>query len=396
MTLPPEPAGSPRGSAASAPTDPPTVEQLLFSSGYNFDIFQAIKILERLQPQRVRLGRDGPPNQEVVRFRSRASTAFPASSIYEVIPPLAPSGMPLAVVNFMGLTGPSGVMPRHYTEMLIRIERDSKHPEKTALRDWLALFDHRLISFFFRAWEKYHFTVAYARGEFKKPEPDLFTRVLFSLIGMGQPTLRQRMQIAIERADPTDEMEPEQVLGRINDLGLLYYAGLLAQRPRNAYNLEALIRGYFRLPAQVVQFQEQWLYLDVSDQTQLGSEHNTGLGVNVVVGQRVRDLQSKFRIRVGPLRYEEFLELLPDHFPIPIRKSFFLLSHLIRLFVGPEYDFDVQLVLRKEDVPVCQLSTDGGLGPRLGWNTWIHAEPCQNDVDDAVFVGEAIRWLSLT
>lgn len=391
------PSGGSMGQTAKVnPGEPLTVEQQLFQTGFEFDIFQAIRILEKLAPDKVCLGRDGPPNQEIVRFRSRTSTAFPASTIYEIIPPLSPTGIPLAVVNFFGLTGPSGVMPRHYSELLIRIERDSKHPERTALRDWLALFDHRLISFFYRAWEKYHFTVAYARGEFKQPDPDLFTRTLFSFMGLGQPTLRNRLRISIERSDPADDFETEQVLGSIVDLGLPFYTGILAQRPRNAVNLEALLRGYFQLSVQVVQFQEQWLYLGFADQTQLGTELNNGLGVNVVVGERVRDVQSKFRVRIGPLKYKEFLEWLPDRQPIPDRKSLFLLSHLVRLFVGAEYDFDVQLILRKEDVPSLQLATQGGLGARLGWNTWLHAGPCKHDVDDAVFLGDAIRWLPVT
>ena len=75
----------------------------------------------------------------------------------------------------MGLTGPSGVLPRHYTELLYKIERDVRTPEKHALRDWFDLFNHRFVSLFYRAWEKYRFYIPFERGDYDGAEPDPFT-----------------------------------------------------------------------------------------------------------------------------------------------------------------------------------------------------------------------------
>ena len=90
----------------------------------------------------------------------------------------------------MGLTGPSGVLPRHYSELLYKIQRDAKGLEKHALRDWLDCFNHRLVSLFYRAWEKYRFTIPFERGEYNGPEPDPFTNSLYCLIGLGARPLR--------------------------------------------------------------------------------------------------------------------------------------------------------------------------------------------------------------
>jgi type VI secretion system protein ImpH len=360
----------------------------LFAEGFAFDFFQAVRLLEKLSPKRRPVGREGPPRAEVVRFRALPSLSFPASSIYDLT--RTDSEQPPAMtVTFLGLTGPSGTLPHHYTELLMRLLRDGKGAERYALRDWLDLFNHRLISLFFRAWEKYRFHVPYERGEPSRPEPDAFTRSLFSLVGLGVPPLRNRLHVRTL----DDESRTERTLARVEDLTVVYYGGLFARRQRTAVGLQAIVRDYLDLPAQVRQFQGQWLLLDRFNQSRLGEEeHNTQLGVNTVAGERVWDVQSKFRVRLGPLRYANFLEMLPDRAAVSPRKTFFLLCHLVRLYAGAEFDFDVQLVLLGDEVPACHLA-DEGIGPRLGWNTWLVSQSRSTSAEDAVFEGEERVWL---
>jgi type VI secretion system protein ImpH len=284
----------------------------------------------------------------------------------------------------MGLFGPSGVLPRHYTELLIRLQRNSKGPERYLLRDWLDLFNHRLVSLFYRAWEKYRFVLPYERREFERIEPDLFTRSMLSLVGLGMPPLRNRLTITTGSLGGSEG--PDRVLARVDDLCVLYYAGFFAHRPRNAISLQALVRNYFGIPTEVVQFQGQWLALEPQVQTRLGiPDGNCELGVSSVAGDKIWNVQNKIRIRLGPLPYERFLDFLPDLNPTPQRKDFFLLVQLVRLYVGAELDFDVQLVLKAEDVPEAQLTDEEAIGARLGWNTWVRNLPALSDADDGVF-----------
>ncbi len=381
------------GTVRALPTAPSrvprhTLEDRLFEEPYAFDFFQAVLILERLGKDRMPVGRFSAPKAEVVRFRSHLSLSFPPSALSELERMPGENPLPFMTVTFLGLTGPSGVLPRHYTELLLRLEREEKGPEKRALREWLDLFNHRLLSFFYRAWEKYRFSIPYAREEYARAEADPFTRSLFSLVGLGIPSLRNRLRVAVFEEDK--EIAQERALARIEDLALLHYAGLLAHQPRSACMLEALLRDYFALPLQVQQFRGQWLRPDPANQTRMGDEGgNNQLGVSAVAGERVWDVQSKVRVRLGPLRYPQFAEFIPDRSPIAERKAFYLLSHLVRLYVGMELDFDVQLVLKAEDVPACQLA-DGGIGPRLGWNTWVCSGPLTQDAEDAVFSGEEL------
>jgi len=367
-----------------------TLEEKLYEEGFAFDFFQAVRILERLEPARHPVGQSGPPSTEVVRLRAFQSLSFPPSSVHEVARPTTELRLPAMTVTFLGLTGPSGVLPRHYTELILRLEREAKGPERRTLRDWFDLFNHRLISLFYRAWEKYRFYLPYERGEYARKEPDAFTRSLFSLIGLGDPAFRGRLRIALP--EEIDLRQSERVLARVDDLSLIYYSGFLAHRPRCAVALEALLRDYFQLSVKIEQFRGQWLHLDPGDQTQLGA--GGMLGMNTVAGSRVWDIQSKVRVRLGPLAYSEYEDFLPDRSLTPQRKAFFLLSHLVRIYVGRELDFDVQLVLRREDVPVCRLNADGGLGPRLGWNTWVLSAAMAHDAEDAVFEGDDEVWLN--
>jgi type VI secretion system protein ImpH len=106
--------------------------------------------------------------------------------------------------------------------------------------------------------------------------------------------------------------------------------------------------------------------------------------MDLVVGSRVWDVQSKFRLRIGPLSWREFQALMPN--ATALRP----LCQFTRTYVGPELDFDIQPVLKRDEVPPTQLSPDTEDGPFLGWNTWMPSESRDRDVDDAVFVLEEI------
>jgi type VI secretion system protein ImpH len=363
-----------------------SVEQHLYDEPFGFDFFQAVRLLTRLAPERALVGRGGPPAREVVRFRALPSLDFPASAIYQLRPPAGEQTVPAMTVTFLGLHGPSGVLPRHYTELIHRLERERKGEERRALRDWLDLFNHRFISLFYRAWEKYRFWVAYERREQGRTDPDSFTQALFSLVGLGTPGLRSRLRVVAVEAG----VERERTLAAVDDRSLIYYAGLLSSAHRTAGGLASLLEDYFEVPVRVQQFVGQWLELEPGSQSRLGAlDGNCQVGVNLVAGERVWDVQGKIRIRLGPLSYRRFNDFLPDRSPLPEHKGFFLLVHLARLYAGPELDFDVQPVLRADSVPECQLSEEPP-GPRLGWNTWLVSQQPAHDAGDALFASEVV------
>ena len=350
----------------------PGLSDQLFREPYVFDFFQAVRLLERLAGEDARfrnflIGLDHP-EQEAVRFRSQPSLSFPPNSIILIKPqtpdanaPGKPTPLAEMIISFMGVTGPTGVLPYHYTALLLRRIRDKDF----SLRDFLDLFHHRAISLFYRAGVKYRLPFIYERAKID-PRPseeaeDRITWALYCLTGMGTRGLRGRLEV------------PDQAL--------LFYSGHFSHFPRSASVLENLLADYFGLPVRVLQLQGQWLQLASSEQAVMPSQanrlgQNNQLGVSMVVGDRVWDIQSKFRLVIGPLTYAQFQRFLPNG------DALRPLCQLARSYVGMEFDFDVQLLLRPQEVPA---SRAGGGRSRLGWNTWSRTGDFRAAVDDAVF-----------
>jgi len=343
--------------AESGPSDasvtqspaPSEVESRLREEPYAFSFFQAVRLLERLFPERKPVGRFVNPSEEIARFGAHSTLAFPASEIQSLD---WNSDQPHHMaVNFFGLTGPLGALPHWYTSLIAERVRSSDR----ALRDFLDIFNHRFLSLFFQAWEKYRFAVGYERGE-----SDRFSHLLLDLIGMGTDGLQER------QAFPDD--------------ALLFFAGILGQRPRSAKALELILSEYFEVPVEVQQLLGGWFPLDLTTECLLGERQTFSeqLGQGAVVGGEVWDQGARARVKLGPLSLSQYLEFLPSGSAYPALRG------LTRFFSNDEIDFEVQLVLDRRDVPACCLGSEGGESPKLGWVSWVRSNPLERDPEDTI------------
>jgi type VI secretion system protein ImpH len=339
--------------------DPKLLGELL-DSPQSFDFFQAVALLEQLRPERDPVGGFGDPGDEVVRFTVPTSVSFPPSEIAALEDSKydEPAQM---TVSFLGLTGPQGMMPLEYSLYIARRVRAGDR----ALRDFMGLFNHRMISLFYRGWTKSHAAVRFQgastaaaeeRVESQSPRDSLTTQLL-AVVGLDAPGLADRLAIA--------------------DESLLYYAGLFSMQCRSAAALEQLVSDYFDVPCQVEQFVGAWYPLQQSAQTALGDD-GAFLGGGAVAGDEVWDQQGRVRVRIGPLtrrRYDEFL---------PGGELHEALRALTRFFANDQLDFEIQLVLARDEAPPCRLDADTDPLP-LGWCTWLRTTPLERDPDDALF-----------
>jgi len=329
--------------------DLPSIEQTLREDPCSFEFFQAVALLQRLRMNECEpVGQFCNPEDEAVHFRVNNALGFPASQIQEI--EWSENRPPQMKVNFMGLTGPSGVLPYAYTELILERLR----AKDGSLQDFLDIFNHRMISFFYRAWEKYRFPATYYRGD------DIFRHHLLDFIGLGTPGLQNRQAVS--------------------DDALLHYVALFAAQARSAEALEAVLNDYFEVPVEIEQFAGSWYRLDASAQCRMDDNPTDAekLGAGVVVGDEIWDQESRVRIKLGPLslsRYRDFLPGGDAHEP---------LKAMVKFFSNDELDFEVMLILNREEVPRCEVGVDDGTGPRLGWVSWLKSTPLDRNPGDTI------------
>ncbi len=312
-----------------------TLHQLLLDESRRFDFCQAVRLLHAMYPNKLSPGLQGPMSKEVVRFRANPSLGFPGTDIERLDIEKTPADFPehVMTVNFMGLFGPASPLPAFYTEEIIRSD-----PDVAVARHFFDLFHHRFVSFVYRAWEKYRYDLQYRPGA-----RDPFSNWMFSLVGLGNPKLRAGERIDWAR--------------------LLPYLGMLGMKVRSAALLSGVISHYFGgVPARVEEYVKHQTVIDPIQRNRLGVE-NCALGVSCLLGQRVQDVNTKFKLRIGALTFSEYREFLPGG------KHHDAVRELVSFTLVDRFDYDIELVLDARQAPRARL--EHGNPCRLGYSTWL-------------------------
>lgn len=393
--------GAVDGAQPGSPFNDRTLAEELFEEPFRFEFFAALRVLARMAAKDAATEEEPRPTIEQIQFRAYQALSFPPSELWDLKRATSGSRAVEMTVAFLGMTGPIGALPRPYTELVMQRIRKGDF----AIRDFFDIFNDRLIQIFAQAGEKYRFYLSFERAAAReqwrraqggrklrayfldeRPRLDLFSQVLLDVGGFGAGLLRYKDS---QRSEPIARHD-------VPDSALRYFGGQFAQSHRCAVSLERMLTEYFRVAARILPFIGQWILLPVEHQTCLrrsatntpakeGSRAARGkcshprLGTNTVVGSRVFEVQGRFRVRLGPLSFEQFSKFLP------IGDKYRELAHFVRLYAGPTLDFDVQPVLEGEEVPWCQFGAKGSRSPRLGWNTWLRNRQFSKPVDDAIF-----------
>ncbi len=327
------------------------LRRLLEEEPFRVHFFQAVRLLQRMEKGRNPVGYFITPQEETIRFAVLNSLAFPPSELFNL--ERKENGQLKMTVQFMGLCASISVMPAPYTEFLIARARQKDH----ALEEFFDIFNHRMISFFYRGWEKYRFFIGYERTK-----EDRLSLRLFDLMGFGTEGMRGR--------------------GGVPDEAFLNYVGLLARHVRSASSLQQILEDYFSVPVSIQQFAGTWRKLMPEDQTcftGLGGA-NERLGVGVVAGDEVWDHHGRVRVSLGPMRFEQYLTFLPGH------EAYRELAAWLRYYSNGCYETEVQLVLVREDAPACELGSQKNDAPQLGLVSWLKTRPLQRDPADATYL----------
>jgi type VI secretion system protein ImpH len=338
---------APQDAAAAPPPAPAAAPDVLApvrQAPHTYGFFALLRLLEAVHSDRPRLGQSTRPSEDAVRLGQEPSVTHAPAALADW--ERGAEGLPdRLLVHFFGLFGPDGPLPLHLTEYAR--ERRDRHKDPTFVR-FADLFHHRALSLFYRAWANGRPTVS-----FDRPGQDRFGHYLGALIGLSTPALRDR-----------DAMP---------DLTKLHFAGHLAAQTRHAEGMAAILSAFFTMPVHVEEFSGGWLTLPRSDHSRLtGGAETAALGRTVLLGARVWSRQHKFRIVFGPLSFADYQRLLPDG------TSFHRLVPLVRNYAGDVLVWDVNLILRRAEVPAIRLGQQG----RLGWTTWLMPRHATTDAAD--------------
>lgn len=346
-----------------------SVIKSFFQEPHAYKFFQAVRLLERWRVSAVRPYLESQEKRlNYCRFVNSPSLSFPASEIAsaraidedgkvideEALEEAFLSGKVSHVEimpTFLGMLGAQGALPLHYSERLATFEAQKRDPGAKAFFD---LFSNRAVMLFYLAWKKYRLPILH------ESDPDKhYLPLLLSLAGLGYPSLRRRLV----RGD-----------GPVYDDAIARYTTAVRQRPLSSVFLQRVLADYFKVPLKIEQFVGRWYNTPDNCRTNLGGE-GAILGKSAHIGERIWQRNLRLRLWIGPLKADKFEDFLPQG------QRAAALEKLLMLLDGVCHEYEVRLILLKEEIQGCTL--DASAGVKLGWNSFLCTQPLDADRDDA-------------
>ena len=327
------------------------IRSLLENETFMVEFFQAVRLLQRMEPSREAVGYFSNPNMEAIRFSALPSLLYPPSQLFAL--ERQGNGQLRLIVQFFGLCAAVTIMPHAYTEYLLLLDKN----DDSAMIDFFDMFNHRLISLFYRGWEKYRFYIGYeARDE------DSVTPRMLDLLGLGTAEMRKRTIL--------------------EDKAYLAYCGLLARHVRSADGLKQMLEDYFDVRVVIKQFAGTWRTLSKQNLSYMDGKRRASeqLGVGTIVGEEVWDHHGRIRISIGPMAFDRYITFLPGH------DAYRELKDWVKFYSSGQYEAEVQLILLREEVPKCELGLRGKQEPKLGLTSWLKTRMQPLDPGDALFL----------
>lgn len=315
----------------------------------SMDFFE---LLRRLEREDARFGRSGGPSREPARLGQRARLSFATRDVAGFHPG-SDDSLPRVDAEVLGLLGPEGALPLHITRWVMSrmsdrwfVSADADAASDTTFLDFCNLLQHRMIALYWRAW-------ADARPEVQTEHGQS---------GRVQAMIEALAGVALPGTKPKGAADVQTRLK-------LRHATSLGRQVYSVERLTAYLRDVIEAPVTLVEFVGTWTEIPPRLQSRLGRGY-AQLGRSAVVGGRSFQRQTLVELRVGPLSLARFREYLAD--PSLTGR----LRHAIRHAMGREMEFNLRLVLKREEIPDARLGHS-----QLGRTAWLSPSR-KADADD--------------
>lgn len=327
---------------ASRDTDTALIPRLL-EQPQGFDLFQAIRLLERegMADGHAALGSDS--GTEAVRLSSFVSLGFEASDIREARRGAVTGEAFTLSTPVLSLLGQSGPLPSAFTELVI--ERNAVKDFATA--DFLDILHHRLLSLFYLGRKR------------------------------RRPGLSDGAAQASSAVNATHHLCGMNLSASSGHVSWLRHAGLLGGAPRSMASLCTLLSDRYSIAFRGEQFVGGWQRLEDDEITTLGdAQHAPELGRTALIGRRVWDQSAAIRLNADHLPLARLMQLLPEGADHEDFKT------TVRNFIPSALRVEVCLTPAANTLGAASLTSTSG--PRLSWNAWMgerteSKQPSQDD-----------------
>ncbi|MBL7636552.1 type VI secretion system baseplate subunit TssG [Atlantibacter hermannii] len=284
------------------------------------NFYRFCQLLEKRDPTRPPLGSTTHPADDPVRFRPWPGMGFPVSELKAIeTDEENPDAPPTVRTTFMGLYGVDSPLPTTYLDDIT--QRREGHE---ALEAFLDIFNHRILTQFYRIWRKYSYPATFEAGG-----KDSTSQSLLGLIGMGIPGTESHVATPVSR--------------------FLALLGIMRQPGRTAEGVQALVR--LLAPKTRATVTPHCLRpVRISQPMGFYGDADFLLDGHTVLGDEITEANSQLRIALYATNIQEAQGWLPEG---QIYKDFLV---LLRVYLGWRYKARIELTVPTHLLP----------GPELG------------------------------
>ena len=284
-----------------------------------FNFYRFCQLLEKQLANQKPIGSTFSPQNDKVRFRPHPGMGFPVSEIKSVNRDSErPDAPPTVRTTFMGLYGVDSPLPSSYINDIT--QRREGHE---ALEAFLDIFNHRLLTQFYRIWRKYSYPATFEPGG-----NDAISQSLMALAGIAH----------------SRELPPSRLLAILQPL---------LHPTHTAEGIAAVIRS--QAPnTHVDVFAHHAVRMPVAQHARLSLRGGLSLDQPLVLGDEIRVAGYCSRVELLTNDPEEVKGWMPDG---QLRQD---VMTLLRTYLGCDYDLRFWLTIPTRLLPMPRLG-DAGL-----------------------------------